>query len=222
MNPNEIVLGLKNDGFCVSPAFLEASELADARADFEMLWNQGQFGPAQVHRPGLGEAPRARSDETCWWEDSGLSPIQESLMQKICALGLEINRQLYLGLSSFSGHYASYLKGGRYERHLDRRESQALGEERAVSFVLYLNTLPEWVGEDGGQLQIFPQLGIHSGKSVVIQPQGGTLVCFLSDEIEHEVLESDRVRSSFAGWYHRGAAGSNPDPLSRHERFAFS
>ena len=38
-----------------------------------------------------------------------------------------------------------------------------------------------------------------------IPPEGGTLVCFYSDAVEHEVLATTRERQVIVGWI-RGAA----------------
>jgi SM-20-related protein len=39
-----------------------------------------------------------------------------------------------------------------------------------------------------------------------IVPHGGTLVVFLSERFEHEVLPTARARVSLAGWFRRRAA----------------
>lgn len=56
---------------------------------------------------------------------------------------------------------------------------------------------------DGGRLRVY-----GGGSHVDVDPGGGTLVCFLSEEKEHEVLPSHAPRISFAGWFKRAAATS--------------
>ena len=60
--------------------------------------------------------------------------------------------------------------------------------------MLYLNR--DWKPEDGGRLRIYGETS-HTD----IDPVGGTLVCFMSRESEHEVLESFAGRCSFTGWF---------------------
>jgi SM-20-related protein len=38
-----------------------------------------------------------------------------------------------------------------------------------------------------------------------VQPEGGTLACFLSADFEHEVLPAARPRLSLTGWFRRRA-----------------
>ena len=54
---------------------------------------------------------------------------------------------------------------------------------------------------DGGALRLHLPDG-----AVDVPPRGGTLVLFLSAEIEHEVLPTTRERLSIAGWFRRRAA----------------
>jgi SM-20-related protein len=63
--------------------------------------------------------------------------------------------------------------------------------------VLYLNEL--WPAEQGGQLRLY----LDEERTMEIMPRGGTLVAFLSDRFEHEVLPATRERLSLAGWFRR-------------------
>jgi SM-20-related protein len=63
---------------------------------------------------------------------------------------------------------------------------------------MYLNE--NWALADGGALRIY------DGKRVRdVLPVAGTLVCFLSDRFEHEVLPATRERLSLSGWFRRRA-----------------
>jgi SM-20-related protein len=105
-------------------------------------------------------------------------------------LRLLLNRDLFLGLRSLESHYAYYPPGGFYRRHVDRFRAD---DARTVSFILYLNE--NWKPADGGRLRLYLK-----NEEVDIDPVGGTLVCFMSGEIEHEVLESRAPRFSYTGW----------------------
>jgi SM-20-related protein len=93
-------------------------------------------------------------------------------------------------------HWALYPPGAHYARHCDRlRGSRA----RVVSLVLYLNE--SWRRRDGGALRLY--LDANTTRDVV--PRAGTLVAFLSDRFEHEVLPARRERLSVTGWLRRRA-----------------
>ena len=102
-----------------------------------------------------------------------------------------LNRTLFLGLVAFEGHYALYERGGFYVKH---RDSFAQDDARVVSLILYLNS--DWKAADGGKLRIY-----RSDSWVDVEPVGGTLVCFFSQESEHQVLRSHASRISLAGWF---------------------
>ena len=67
---------------------------------------------------------------------------------------------------------------------------------RVVSCVLYLND--GWKASDGGALRIYCDDDVRE-----VMPVGGTLVCFLSERFEHEVLPATRERLSITGWFRR-------------------
>ena len=71
-------------------------------------------------------------------------------------------------------------------------------DARVLSSVTYLNA--DWGDRDGGALRLYLPRGAHD-----IAPRGGSLVLFLSAEIEHEVLPATRERLSIAGWFRRRA-----------------
>uniref|UniRef100_A0A7S2CTK7 Fe2OG dioxygenase domain-containing protein n=1 Tax=Florenciella parvula TaxID=236787 RepID=A0A7S2CTK7_9STRA len=129
--------------------------------------------------------------------------------------------------------YLHYPEGGHYGRHFDvpahevvDGRGRSVTQERRVSFLLYLNT--GWSGKGyGGELRVHEPLDAaesaqrkalgHRGFNVEIssdpvrpiradvEPEGGTLVCFYSDSVEHEVLVTHRERQCVVGWL-RGPA----------------
>jgi SM-20-related protein len=62
--------------------------------------------------------------------------------------------------------------------------------------VLYLNE--GWRAEDGGALRLYLPDGPHD-----VSPCAPTLVAFLSERFEHEVLPARRERLSLTGWFGR-------------------
>lgn len=177
-------------------SFLPVERSVALRREAETLQDEGRFTKAGVGREGL-ERHEVRGDRILWLENGNAPQAERCVQHELETLRYTINAFTYLGLYEFEGHYACYPAGARYARHFDRFQD---GGERVVSLVLYLNEA--WTTEDGGELCLYPA-GMEEG--VKIQPQAGTLVCFLSEQVPHEVLPSRRARLSLTGWYKRRA-----------------
>ena len=189
---NAIASDLQNKGYSVNPLALPP-KLADA------LWQQvletprGQFAPA-----GIGRAKdqiqdhTVRKDNIRWITEDSAACRQ--WLQWAGELQHCLNQRLFLGLFSFESHFAHYSEGDFYRRHLDAFKGEG---NRIVSVVAYLN--PNWHEEDGGELVLYTEKGEPGG--VRVTPAQGTLVLFLSEEFEHEVLPARRDRYSIAGWF---------------------
>ena len=160
------------------------------------LLNQGQFTKAAI---GKGDQRQVRteirSDEVLWMDSTALSPLQAIFWEKVAEVQQVLNWRCFLGLKSFEGHFARYPIGSFYKRHLDQFHAVP---HRIVTIILYLNE--SWTEADGGQLRMyFPQ---EDGSERVedVLPLGGRLVVFLSEEIPHEVLLTQKDRISITGW----------------------
>lgn len=183
-------------GLCVWPNFLTAASLKVTRNDLGRLQRSGAFARASTGQ-GEGRAIQPlRRDDTFWLNRESSNAVQAKLWEKLDSLKAALNRRLFLGLNHFEGHYASYPAGGFYRRH---RDAFRQDDARIVSLVLYLNQ--DWVPAHGGRLRVY-----EKNSHTDIDPVGGTLVCFLSRETEHEVLESHAPRLSFTGWFKSNAA----------------
>ncbi len=163
------------------------------------LWDQSHETPAAEFQPAsIGRNnSRAldvsvRNDQIAWIDRTTVTGC--SWVAWASSLRLFLNRRLFLGLDSFESHHAIYPPGGFYRRHQDAFRGD---ENRLLSLVIFLNR--DWVPADAGQLVLFT--GDYATDRLVITPQFGTLVVFLSEEIEHEVLETTRDRHSVAGWF---------------------
>lgn len=178
------------------PNFLSQTLTADLRTDSDKLFAEGSFRAARIGRAqDLKTEKRIRSDEILWFEPDQLTPAQSQVWTVLEDLRRGLNEQLYLGLNDFEAHYARYEPGQSYGKHVDRFASS---DARTVSVVLYLNE--EWLPTDGGELVLHPA---HQ-PAITITPEGGKLVCFLSADLEHEVLSSPtRTRKSIAAWFRK-------------------
>ncbi len=188
-----------NDGLAIVAGFAAALLVGALAAEARRRDAAREF-----HAGGIGrgiertQRPDIRGDRICWLDERALSAPEQSLWDTLEALRIALNRRALLGLFSLEAHYAIYPSGAFYKRHRDRfRDDDA----RALSWVLYLNEA--WTVNDGGALRIY----LSDGKTRDVLPAGGTLVCFLADRFEHEVLPTARERLSVAGWFRRRRPG---------------
>ncbi len=110
------------------------------------------------------------------------------------ALQTYLNQHLFLGLFSFESHYARFSTGDFYARHYDAFKGET---SRILSIVVYLNQ--NWLPADGGELVLYKTDDDKIGLQVT--PSFATVVVFLSTELPHEVLRTQRDRYSIAGWF---------------------
>jgi len=195
----QLANGLCEQGWVVVPGFLQPHEVTALRIELIERSLRAELTPAGVGQGDAHQMDRSvRRDRTCWLE--GDTPAQQEFLLRMERLRLAINRRLFLGLFDLEAHFAHYPPGAFYRRHRDAfRDSDA----RVVSAVCYLND--GWQAGDGGELVIWPQ---PRSRTVVasVPPAAGTLVCFLSEQVPHEVLPTRRDRYSIAGWFRRNTS----------------
>lgn len=169
--------------------------------------NPREFSPAGIGRLSDFTQNRAiRGDKILWIE--GSSDAGRAWLQWCEALRQYLNRHLFLGLFSFESHFARYDNGAFYKRHYD---AFAGGSNRKLSLVTYLNQ--HWTDDAGGELVLYKDDNDHTG--IIIPPQSGTLVLFLSEVFPHEVKPAKKERISIAGWFRvNGSDTSRVDPPS--------
>ena len=182
-------------GWAVVADFLPGEIVAGLRTRALALDRAGLLAPARVGRGTRSvERTDVRGDRIAWLTDADSAPADRAAQVALASLRLAANRAMQLGLFEFEGHYALYPAGAGYARHADRfRDDDA----RVLSIVLYLNE--RWGAGDGGALRLY----VADDAIVDIAPNGGTLVAFLADRFEHEVLAGTRTRLSLTGWFRR-------------------
>ncbi|HAT7768148.1 TPA: SM-20-like protein [Legionella pneumophila] len=134
---------------------------------------------------------KIRSDQIFWIDADSPSPSIQAYLKKLVCLGNILNQTMYLGLVEFETHFAIYLPGTFYRKHVDQFEST---KTRKISFVYYLNET--WQTEFGGELLLY---NIEDKLIQNISPVGNRLVCFDS-ELPHEVHPTHQTRFSITGW----------------------
>lgn len=182
--------GLAEKGYGIAENFLSKEEVAAIRglkvlqSDIETLQKAG-IGKENKQ---INEAVRG---DHIQWIDAATAPMElKIVLEKIESLRTYLNRTLFLGLKDFEVHIARYPAGAGYKRHLDQFKKD---DHRKISVVCYLNE--GWKAEDGGQLKMY-----FPDHSLEVLPEGGKLICFKSDLIEHEVIPAGRERASLTGW----------------------
>jgi len=202
-----IVAGLAGPGFAVVPGFLPEPEVAALRDRALALDRDGALTAAGVGRGAArGGRPEIRGDRTRWLDDHAPAPAEVALLARFESMRRAVNEALFLGLVDLEAHYALYPPGAAYARHRDRfRDDDA----RVLSCVLYLNH--GWAAADGGALRLY----LAGDAMLDVAPEGGTLVCFLADRFDHEVLPARRPRLSIAGWFRQ-------TPQTGSGRFTFA
>ncbi|HPI41739.1 MAG TPA: 2OG-Fe(II) oxygenase [Pseudobdellovibrionaceae bacterium] len=202
MNYTLLTEQLQNQSYFLWPEFLSKGEVIDLKKDLLEIRNQSGF-----HRAKIGKKneeyieDEIRKDEIYWLNVENANSAQRILWNKLEQIQLALNRNLFLGLNQFEGHYAIYPPGGFYKKHLDSFRSD---NARKVTIIFYLNE--NWAPENGGQLRIYKDKkndkdNNNNCEYFDVNPQAGTLICFLSGELEHEVLLSHNFRYSFTGWF---------------------
>jgi len=178
----------------VYAGFLDADETRTLSRECGTRRERGAFRPAGVGRSDEHRvAPAVRGDELAWIDPAAASPALRVYLERMEQLRLALNRRLFLGLFDYECHFSVYPPGASYARHLDRFRDD---DRRTLSSVCYLNE--SWTAADGGALRLHSMP--RDGHTDVL-PVGGTLVTFLSERHEHEVLPARRLRTSIAGWF---------------------
>lgn len=201
---HQIIDGLAQNGFAVVKHAIPTTLCRHLFKECESLRDQQALSQAGI---GRGRHYQQRDDirnDAIHWLD-GSSQAQRAYFGLIDTLRMEINRALFLGLFELEAHFALYAPGHFYKCHLDSLEGRS---NRCVSSVLYLNE--EWPQDGGGEMALYPQsrhLPAPGTAPVArVTPEMGTLACFLSEQVPHEVLPTRLPRMSIAGWFRRNAS----------------
>jgi SM-20-related protein len=168
---------------------------AALREEALALARGGRLKPAGTGRGDGRRATGLRGDATAWIDPQDCGAATAAWWAAMQALRVALNRRLLLGMESLEAHFACYPPGAGYARHRDRFADD---DARVLSLACYLN--PDWPDAAGGALRLHLPGGARD-----IAPRAGSVVLFLSEDLEHEVLPATRDRWSIAGWFRRRA-----------------
>lgn len=197
----KIGAALAERGWWHGPDLIEPVLIKALQHELNQLRQADQLTRAGIGRDMDFQLDRnIRRDFIFWLNRS--SSVQATFLTLMDELRQALNRELFLGLFEFEGHFAYYPPGGFYKRHRDSFRGAA---NRVVSMVTYLNT--DWQPGDSGELVLYADDEVT--ELATIEPRAGTLVLFLSEEIPHEVRPARRDRVSVAGWFRLNSSINN-------------
>jgi SM-20-related protein len=144
-----------------------------------------------MQKANIVKGENYRGDETYWLDANRHDDFM--IVQRLWTWQTILNEYYLFKTNEIESHIAHYAPGTGYGRHLDAPKKD---NKRVISLVGYFN--PGWRKGQGGELRLYTDNGI-----VDIPPFHGTGVLFLSEEIEHEVLETKMDRWSVAAWFRK-------------------
>jgi SM-20-related protein len=190
---DEEIEALGTQGFFVRDAFLGEEQARAVQAQAQARVASGGLRPAAIRRGAdRSEDTAVRGDFITWLAPEPGTALGV-LWEAFAALGEELSRSAYLGLGRFDVQLAHYPGGGtRYVRHRDAFPGQS---NRRLTAIYYAN--PDWRPEHGGQLRLY-----REEAPLEVAPTLDTLVVFLSERLEHEVLPTHAPRLAVTAWYY--------------------
>ena len=187
----QIADGLADKSYAIIDHFLTDEEVIAILQSDEFKNSKLHFKKAGIGRQQNKQILESVRGDFIQWIDPHSPPAAtKKYFTKLSELIQFINRSLFLSLKAAEVHMTLYPIGTFYKKHLDQFRND---DHRKLSIICYLNA--DWKEPQGGQLR----LHLHDGPMDVF-PQGGRLVCFRSDLVEHEVFPATRERFSLTGW----------------------
>ncbi|MBC7712291.1 MAG: 2OG-Fe(II) oxygenase [Rhizobacter sp.] len=189
MKKEMLINDLVEKGWFYQEHFMDqsfCSELLKEAKDLE--WKKAKIGAGAKRL----ENNEIRNDSIYWIDEANDTGLQRKYLEQMKELMSLINQELYLGLKEFECHFAHYETTGFYKKHLDQHQGS---NKRSISTIFYLNE-----PSDGGELVIYNKEN-HDQVEIKIKPRAGSFVCFLSNQIYHEVLPTTGERYSLTGWF---------------------
>lgn len=182
---------LAEHGYAIADQFLSQQEVNNI-LDLEEFKNGAEsFKKAGIGKnKGLQINEAIRGDYIQWLDRTSAPRPVVVYLERLGDMIHFLNQALFLSLKDYEVHMTVYPPGSFYKRHLDQFKQD---DHRKLSVICYLNN--QWTDEHGGQLRMYLPDGTRD-----ILPVAGRLVCFRSDQIEHEVLPATRERLSLTGW----------------------
>ncbi|WP_339835834.1 2OG-Fe(II) oxygenase [uncultured Flavobacterium sp.] len=175
----------------ISKDFLNEALANSLKNNLLKLYKDEELKSAGIgHFGTFAKNKEIRSDVIYWLDKENNNPHEMEFFALIEDFITYLNKECFTGIKSYEFHYALYKPGTFYKRHLDQFQDTS---NRQFSMITYLNV--DWKEGDGGELKIY-----DGKKSQIVSPINRKTVFFKSNELEHEVLETNQLRLSITGW----------------------
>lgn len=187
---------LGEEGYFLRSHFVGLELARAACAELRALVSADLLLPAGLSRgTSLRHDSEMRGDFIAWLTEGTPGAALVQLREAFGDLGSALNATAYLGLGRFDVQLAHFPgNGARYVRHRDAFPMSA-GENRRLTAIVYLNE--DWQPAHGGHLRLYLDGGPRD-----VEPRLDTLVVFLSERIEHEVLPAFAPRLAATAWFY--------------------
>lgn len=186
INFDKLLDALENDGYYIEENVLDDDFVKDLKNEFLVRkLDMSHIGKDKNKNSEI------RNDHISWLTENETSPAIQKYQKFLNTISNTINNAFYLGLNNVEAHFAKYEKGNFYKKHKDSFKNN---NSRLITVISYLNE--DWKKEDNGILRIYK----NEHDYIDVEPKKGTVVCFLSEKIEHEVLPSNNTRYSITSW----------------------
>ena len=192
INPFDLLIDsyLENN-IGIDPRFLSEKLSAGLQQNILQLQRDDMLSVAGIGNDAVQDHnQKMRGDKIYWMDKSHDNIHEQEFLQLIDNFIERLNSTCYTGINAYEFHYAVYEEGSFYKKHRDQFKNDS---NRKYSLISYLNE--NWLEEDGGQLMVYQDASTQK-----ISPRSQTAVFFKSDEMEHEVMQSNRTRMSISGW----------------------
>jgi SM-20-related protein len=188
---NELIDSFIDNKVGIADHFLSPALAADLKENLLALYQKKMLLAAGTGNDTVVVHNQMVRGDSIYWLDREHNNAHENaffnLMDDFVSY---LNSTCYTGITGYEFHYTMYDTGSFYKKHLDQFRNN---DNRKYSMIVYLNA--GWLAADGGELCIH-----HAGGLQNISPENRKSVFFKSDELEHEVLCTNKPRMSITGW----------------------
>jgi len=186
----KLIQGLLDKGYESVDQCLSKNEFDGLRKSLLKRYENDRFHLAGIgSKESFQKIEKIRNDQVHWLKKDDINDFETAFFRYIDGFVDYLNRTCFAGIREYEFHYSVYEQGSFYKKHIDRFRDD---DRRSFSIVLYLTE--DWQKGDGGELIIYPGIGMFE-----VAPVSGRLVVFSSD-LPHEVMPSNTLRLALTGW----------------------
>ncbi len=190
----QLITSFINDKIGIANHFITDDLAQKIKQQILMLVSQNLLVPAGTgNNKEVLHDTKTRGDSIYWLDRKHDNEFENEFLNQIDDFVKHLNRSCFAGITSYEFHYSLYQAGSFYSKHYDQFKNN---NGRMYSMISYLND--DWKMADGGELMVYQNYNNQK-----ITPTQGKTVLFKSDELQHEVLVTQKQRLSITGWLKR-------------------